>query len=718
MIKTIKVTNFKKHERLSLEFGPGLTTICGSNYSGKSTILQAILFSLFGSSAVPGGSGVIKGRKSDKPAQAILGFSIQGREYRIERTTGKVRLFRGDDLIASSASAVTEAVEELLGMSKKRFLDLKYSEQKRTEHMLTVGGTELHAIIEEISGADLVTEVIAKATDIASQCKGGLDALPEVDLPSLKEDLKTLAEAVETSSQKLKALDQQLAKAFETLEGAKQARSKAQRNNSLRRELTEKVSQAQEGLAIAKAAHAEAMADYNDNREMAKRYDRYKEKKTELENKISKAVQINKEFEDLDTRGKALSKLLEAKQEKLDELKATLLSLDFDPARLFQLREQLAEADSIHKQELKAYKQICNSLDDAYCHACKRPLDGAHIEELKKQKEEGAKRLEAAASEAGKLSNQVNELAEVEERWGGLQKEITALASYLNAKGEELEGIQQAADKLDGKTKPQKVIDEWKVDLQVVTEKFSLAIAAKDRVTQAGKKSEQANNRINLLTKQIEEVGEIPEEIALPPLDESVERSQQTVDGLKSEHRDALSSRQFAEHRHAEISEQIDKAEKVISKRRHLEGRLKTSQELTKYLRKNRDRFLMEIWEGVMGYASHFVSSCTDNAIESVSRQEDGKFTYVEAGETMPIEAASGAQRSLMGLGVQMALSQMLPTAFDGVLLDEPTSDMDEERSMAMALMLANSKSQVLMVSHRQMDNSVASHNITLGGVQ
>ncbi|MCE0761277.1 AAA family ATPase, partial [Marinobacter sp. G11] len=41
-IKKLKLSNFKRFEKLELEFEQGINTIIGDNESGKSTILQAI----------------------------------------------------------------------------------------------------------------------------------------------------------------------------------------------------------------------------------------------------------------------------------------------------------------------------------------------------------------------------------------------------------------------------------------------------------------------------------------------------------------------------------------------------------------------------------------------------------------------------------------------------------------------------------------------------
>ena len=101
--------------------------------------------------------------------------------------------------------------------------------------------------------------------------------------------------------------------------------------------------------------------------------------------------------------------------------------------------------------------------------------------------------------------------------------------------------------------------------------------------------------------------------------------------------------------------------------------------------------------------------------MEDDKREADGPFSYPEGGHTFSVKGcASGAQKSIMGLGVQFALAEMLPTSMQTVLLDEPSADMDAEHSAALAALLRSTGKQVILVSHREMDAAVADHVIAL----
>ena len=77
-------------------------------------------------------------------------------------------------------------------------------------------------------------------------------------------------------------------------------------------------------------------------------------------------------------------------------------------------------------------------------------------------------------------------------------------------------------------------------------------------------------------------------------------------------------------------------------------------------------------------------------------------------------DMASGAQEAILGIGVQVALAETLPTSLDVFLADEPTADMDADHSSACLLGLSSVSSQALVISHHRMDESICSEVMEL----
>jgi ABC-type polysaccharide/polyol phosphate transport system ATPase subunit len=81
----------------------------------------------------------------------------------------------------------------------------------------------------------------------------------------------------------------------------------------------------------------------------------------------------------------------------------------------------------------------------------------------------------------------------------------------------------------------------------------------------------------------------------------------------------------------------------------------------------------------------------------------EGSIAYKEGDRVRYKGSASGAQKSLIGVGMKLGLTKLVQTPFDCLLLDEVSADMDDEISMRCMLALS-SFGQSVYVSHRQQD--------------
>lgn len=87
-ILTVSLSNFKVHRDRHFEFQPGINAICGENGSGKSSIIEAIAWTLFDAKTYTQTDLI---RKGTKAAQVRVQFisSQDGRTYQVERCTSK-----------------------------------------------------------------------------------------------------------------------------------------------------------------------------------------------------------------------------------------------------------------------------------------------------------------------------------------------------------------------------------------------------------------------------------------------------------------------------------------------------------------------------------------------------------------------------------------------------------------------------------------------------
>jgi len=120
IFNTLKMENIRSYENEKIDFPSGTSLFEGDVGSGKSTILMAMEFALFGLGNQKGDALL---RKGTKKGSVFLSFSLEGSEYQIKRT-----LFRNnkDSITQDKASLNAGGRKMLLSPSeiKERILDI------------------------------------------------------------------------------------------------------------------------------------------------------------------------------------------------------------------------------------------------------------------------------------------------------------------------------------------------------------------------------------------------------------------------------------------------------------------------------------------------------------------------------------------------------------------------------------------------------------------
>ena len=163
---SLHLTNFRQHADSTITFPPdGLIGLIGSNEAGKSTVLEGILFALYGTVAIRGKLDGLRwhGAPARKQAAVDLVFEVGGVMYRLERTesdaTLRLHLFVGDgSIIAQGTKPVNEAIPKLLGMAYAEFAASFLVLQKDVSRIGSMGPTERTALIRKLLGVDKIDD--------------------------------------------------------------------------------------------------------------------------------------------------------------------------------------------------------------------------------------------------------------------------------------------------------------------------------------------------------------------------------------------------------------------------------------------------------------------------------------------------------------------------------------------------------------------------------
>ena len=188
-INRLRMLNFRQHARTEMIFDRGITAIIGPNGSGKTTVLEAIAWALYGQPAIRGQRDGIRflGAGSRAQVEVELDFELGGHGYRVKRglTTAAVYLDGSDSAVANSISAVNELITRRMGMSRSEFFNTYFTGQKDLAVMAAMGPTERAQFLSRVLGYERLRaaqEIAREARRrIGAEIVGLRSAMPEAD---------------------------------------------------------------------------------------------------------------------------------------------------------------------------------------------------------------------------------------------------------------------------------------------------------------------------------------------------------------------------------------------------------------------------------------------------------------------------------------------------------------------------------------------------------
>src|SRR3989440_4361034 len=181
----LRLVNSRQHADTELEFGPGITGIIGPNGSGKTSILEAIAWALYGVQAVRGDKDSIRrlGAKGRAGVEVDLEFRLGAHEYRVKRGLSTAVLHQDGQVIANSLKAVTDKLERTLGMSHDEFFNTYFTGQKELAVMAALGKTERAAFLSRVLGYERLREAQERVREVrnggAAEVRGLEAGLPD-----------------------------------------------------------------------------------------------------------------------------------------------------------------------------------------------------------------------------------------------------------------------------------------------------------------------------------------------------------------------------------------------------------------------------------------------------------------------------------------------------------------------------------------------------------
>lgn len=203
IIHSLKLQNYRKHKDTFIEFPDGLFGIVGTNGSGKTTIIEAIAYAVYGAHASKTGQELIKREQAsaDSDCKVELEFSLGSDSYRVirelrgSRQSAYAALYVNNRPEVEGVHPVTRYLSKKIGMDYKSFFTSIFAKQKELDVLSELTPGERKKRILRLLGVDRIDTAIEnvkhnkrESETKISAIKGTLQNIDELN--STVEDLK------------------------------------------------------------------------------------------------------------------------------------------------------------------------------------------------------------------------------------------------------------------------------------------------------------------------------------------------------------------------------------------------------------------------------------------------------------------------------------------------------------------------------------------------
>jgi len=740
----IQLENFRQHEATELVFGPGLTGIIGPNGSGKTTILEAIAWALYGNPAARGKVDSLRFLRA-RPRSSVrveIDFALGPHEYRVWRSLRDAELWKDGQPVANSLTTVTQQLTRLLGMSRQEFFNTYFTGQKDLAVMATMGPTERGQFLSRLLGYERLRTAQERLRERRSGLRGELVGLEAglSDERALVEE-RTIAEAKLAESRKsgnaAAARRDACQAALETQEPVWREHE-ARRERALSLEGERRIAE-----AAVKVAHEEFQRL---DRELAMAL-KAREELAALDTELLPLESLRAELDTLDAAARAegerqgwlagraeLAKQLEALDRRLEESEGAAMDLaaaeaeeETAKAALYAAGQALSERRTEWVRDRQDAETKRQALRDQYreakeqhdmlqqlgpegiCPTCQRPLGTHHAEVvalLERQLEEieingrfFRRRVEQLEGEPP----EVREAAAARERAETASRSATERVGTLKALMREREAL--AAQRvesggrlsdLDAKLAEVAVSYDAQRHDEVRRAVRGLEPAA-TRAAQLGERAgratglvadaERAEQELSSRETRWRELGEALKALGFDEARFTAERDahRRAVEDLNAAEvalAEARGQLVAAEERLAQVERRAAERQAQVTRIGSLRRELRLHDELDRAFGDLRTDLNAQVRPDLSDLASAFLSGLTDGRYDELLLDEQYRVTILEDGVPKPV--ISGGEEDLANLTLRLAISQLVADRagqpLSLLVLDEIFGSLDEQR--------------------------------------
>lgn len=749
MITAVELRNWKTHKNTRMEFKRGINVVVGVMGAGKSSVMDAISFALFGTfpslnhKRVSLGGLVTNRPKPEQDAEIKLEFSIGGSNYSVTRrvmpgSSTTSSLERDGVHLQTQSERVNEEIARILGIDYDTFSRVVYSEQNGLDYFLDIRKGERKRQIDEMLGLDKFAAAEENATALVNSIRSLIadeeQMLSNVDAAALDGQLRSLRLERE-------GLERELA----SVKSGEKGRSESVRSlmavvDKLKADYSRKVSLSQEVTQIRGRVSA-LTEEINKIRALGIKEELFAKELAEAE---ANEQELSRKSASILSRERALVKAHSSIEAEIKGLRSKAAERDAIVSELSGRKEEEIksglerEQESLHAIEAKIGEAKSREADlsealhnleksDGKCPVCDRDLDEQHRASLQREKEAAIARLKsdlaALEKESSASKSRIKEISAQAARVSMLASRLLEYRDLEKATAEKNRAISSARSELESAAAESKGVDA----------ELSAARKSLESLRAKGEAISRMNGYAAKIKAEEEALARKGAELAALPVDEKTLYEKQELLRSESAALAELSSKLSSMDRYAsslakQLADKEKEAQKLAAIKRAIERRRDQLSNMNKFkgaladtqaALRNRlvssiNGLMYALWGELYPYEDYSNLKLTarkDDYLLEANTSLDGGEEWVSVDSV-----ASGGERSIASLTMRIALAMVVVPNLKWLILDEPTHNLDSNGISKMIAMLGDSLpkivEQIFIITHDESMKQIVSAKV------
>lgn len=706
VIEQVRLINWRSHADTLLQFKEGTNLIIGIMGSGKSSVMDGISFGLFGTfPSLESRRLKISDlfRQDSEELEVLMELEWEGKKYRIIRKIRKkngkhsseAEIYVDSKLIEKGNKAVSQYIEQVLGIDYDLFARAIYSEQNSIDYFLSLNPKRRKEEFDSLLGLDRFEKVRANVTTLANRYK---NKKKDLDSEFSKNKLNEFRESFEKKGEekeKLEKMEKGKTTEMENLKPKiielKDKFSELRKKEEKKRKLSEE----EIGVKTRIKSYEEQLKgkriDEKEEKELNMEVGELKKTYEELLRKIRKEngeiniknkklgemeVELNRKNrleKDVEKLGEVPSGTIEKYEKNVEKLGKEILNGGVEERKT---TEEIEEIEDVLKKMKKGREN---------CPFCGTGMDKEKIEKISEKKNEEKEKLNDQLrkmkkknleynKELKKLKVETEKLKENESQRKKIENEI----SKINVNRKDVEKIKMEMEK---EIKEVRGKEEERVKVEKNTTDINSKILEIKKLIELKNKIKEYEKTLPKISKEIEKLKF--DEKELRKTETEIAEIRIIFEKLKSE---IISSRKELKYLEEIINslrkniENLEKLDKKIKKIGKMEEELIVYKNILKEVQVSlRDELIEsiniamnEIWRIFYPYGDY-------KKLRVKVTEKDYDFEIYN-NEWKSLESTvSGGERACAALTLRVALSTVLTPNISWLILDEPTHNLDRE---------------------------------------